>query len=183
MSENVKTSGLFTSWYLKIWLSCGTFRTHTAHTRDLTLNQRVLHSVKDTTFSLSLPHTYTHTQKHMHVHNITLSHHVMHHTHNTHTRTRMHTHQDNMEKKAISSDITVTASILNSACLPWQPSRSSVHILASWNLHVYMCVNVSKTIWSKAVCPEWHWPTESKSHNFFKTTFQLTYLLFITNSL
>lgn len=55
------------------------------------------------------------------------------------SHTHTHIRQENTRREAISRGITAAANVLTSACLSWQPSVSSVQILASWDLHVSMC--------------------------------------------
>ena len=55
----------------------------------------------------------------------------------THAHTHTHTHTHTLSS---SSGMDMAANVPNSACLPWQPSRSSVHTLASWDLHVCLCM-------------------------------------------
>lgn len=144
-----------TSWCLQILLSFSTFRTHSfthmTHTWSH-VNQLFPHIVWKTPLSLSHTHTYTCM--------CTISHWV---TMSCTTHTHTHIHQENMEKKGISSDITVTANILNSACLPWQPNRSSVHILTSWNLHV--CLHMCECIQENMHLSSFSWMTlASREH-------------------
>jgi len=85
------------------------------------------------------PYHILHT--HTHACDLTLSHHILHTEGVKDTPLTLHVRISPREyAEAISSTNAVAANVLNPACLPWQPSRSSVHILAAWDLHLSVCV-------------------------------------------